>query len=163
VGELSGTAAGYEPEAITPVIQPLYGDLWQLMAGSGVSVAGPAIAYYEDTPAGDGAIVVHAAVPVVADSGEEHGYRVVDLAEVASAAAIIHHGAMDDVLSTGQALAPGGSTPAATAPSATPARSPWNGPQTLISGYRTSAAHRRNWRMTRCRPPAACRPRGHRS
>jgi DNA-binding transcriptional MerR regulator len=105
VGELSGTAAGYEPEAITPVIQPLYGDLWQLMAGSGVSVAGPAIAYYEDTPAGDGAIVVHAAVPVVADSGEEHGFRVVDLAEVASAAAIIHHGSMDDVLATGQALA----------------------------------------------------------
>jgi DNA-binding transcriptional MerR regulator len=105
VGEVSGTAAGYEPEAISPVIQPLYRDLWRLMAGSGVSAAGPAIAYYEDTSAGDGGIVVHAAVPVVADSGGEHGFRVVDLAEVASAAAIIHHGSMDDVLATGQALA----------------------------------------------------------
>jgi effector-binding domain-containing protein len=105
VGELTGTAAGYEPEAITPVIQPLYCEVWQLMAGAGVSAAGPAIAYYEDTPGGDGAIVVHAAVPVVAEPGGEHRFRVVDLAEVDTAAAIIHHGSMDDVLATGQALA----------------------------------------------------------
>jgi DNA-binding transcriptional MerR regulator len=77
----------------------------QLMASAGVSAAGPAIAYYEDTPAGDGGIVVHAAVPVVAKPGGEHGFSVVDLAEVNTAAAIIHHGSMDDVLPTGQALA----------------------------------------------------------
>jgi DNA-binding transcriptional MerR regulator len=105
VGELTGTAAGYEPEAITPVIQPLYCDLRQLMADAGVSAAGPAIAYYEDSPAGDGAIVVHAAMPVVAEPGGEHRFRVVDLPEVDSAAVIIHHGSMDDVLATGQALA----------------------------------------------------------
>ena len=105
VGELTGEAAGYEPEAITPVIQPLYCDLWRLMASAGVTAAGPAVAYYEDAPAGDGAIVVHAAVPVVAEAGGDHGLRVVDLAEVESAAAIIHHGSMDDVLCTGQALA----------------------------------------------------------
>ena len=63
VGELTAEAAGWEPEAITPVIQPLYCDLWQRMASAGVAAAGPAVAYYEDTPAGDGAIVVHAAVP----------------------------------------------------------------------------------------------------
>jgi len=105
VGELTGIAAGYEPEAITPVIQPLYCDLWQLMAAAGVSAAGPAIAYYEDAMAGDGAIVIHAAVPLVAEPGAEYGFRVVDLPEVDSAAAIIHHGSMDDVLATGQALA----------------------------------------------------------
>jgi DNA-binding transcriptional MerR regulator len=105
VGELTGRAVGYEPEAITPVIQPLYCDLWQLMAGAGVSAAGPAIAYYEDAPAGDGAIVVHAAVPVVAEPARDHGFGVVDLAEVDRAAAVIHHGSMDDVLSTGQTLA----------------------------------------------------------
>jgi DNA-binding transcriptional MerR regulator len=105
VGELTGTAAGYEPEAITPVIQPLYCDLWQRIASAGVTAAGPAIAYYEDTPAGDGAIVVHAAVPVVTRGDGDHGFAVVDLAEIDSAAAIIHHGSMDDVLSTGQALA----------------------------------------------------------
>jgi DNA-binding transcriptional MerR regulator/effector-binding domain-containing protein len=105
VGELTGLAAGYEPEAISPVIQPLYRELWCLISGAGVSVAGPAIAYYEDTPAGDGGIVVHAAVPVVAEPGAGHGFSVVDLTQVESAAAIIHHGSMDDVLPTGQALA----------------------------------------------------------
>ena len=105
VGELSGEAAGYEPETITPVIQPLYCELWQRMASAGVNAARPAIAYYEDTPDGDGAIVVHAAVPVAAAAAADHGFSVVDLAQVESAAAIIHHGSMDDVLSTGQALA----------------------------------------------------------
>lgn len=105
VGELTGTAAGYEPEAITPVIGPLYCDLWQKMASAGVTAGGPALAYYEDTPAGDGAIVVHAAVPVAAEAGGDHGFAVVDLAGADRAAAIIHHGSMDDVLSTGQALA----------------------------------------------------------
>jgi DNA-binding transcriptional MerR regulator len=105
VAELTGTAAGYEPEDITPVIQPLYCDLFQQLASAGVSPAGPALAYYEDAPAGDGAIVVHAAVPVVAEPGAEYGFRVVDLPGVDTAAAIIHHGSMDDVLSTGQALA----------------------------------------------------------
>jgi DNA-binding transcriptional MerR regulator len=105
VAELAGTAAGYEPEAITPVIQPLYRDLFQRMATAGVSWAGPAIAHYEDAPDGDGAVVVHAAVPVADEVGEEHGFSVVDLPQVDSAAIIIHHGSMDDVLSTGQALA----------------------------------------------------------
>jgi DNA-binding transcriptional MerR regulator len=105
VGELTGTAVSYEPEAITPVIQPLYGSLWQLLAEAGVCAAGPALAYYEDAPAGDGAVVVHAAVPVVAEPDGDHGFSVVDLAGVDRAAAIIHHGSMDDVLSTGQALA----------------------------------------------------------
>jgi effector-binding domain-containing protein len=49
--------------------------------------------------------VVHAAVPVAAEPGADHGFTVVDLPEVDSAAAIIHHGSMNDVLSTGQALA----------------------------------------------------------
>jgi effector-binding domain-containing protein len=44
-------------------------------------------------------------VPVVAEAAGDHGFNVVDLAEVDSAAVIIHHGSMDDVLSTGQALA----------------------------------------------------------
>lgn len=59
----------------------------------------------EDTPTGEGAIVVHAAVPVVAGADGDHGFAVVDLAEVDSAAAIIHHGPINDLLSTGQALA----------------------------------------------------------
>jgi DNA-binding transcriptional MerR regulator len=110
VAELTGVATGYEPEAITPVIQPLYHDLWQRLASAGITTAGPGVAYYEE--AGDGAVVVHAAVPVAVGPGSDepsshsdHGVSIVDLAEVESAAAIIHHGSMDDVLPTGQALA----------------------------------------------------------
>jgi DNA-binding transcriptional MerR regulator len=103
VAELTGVAAGYEPDAITPVIQPLYHDLWCRLASADIPAAGPALAYYEDTPAGDGGIVVHAAVPVAAASVPD--VSIVDLPEVTSAAAMIHHGSMDDVLPTGQALA----------------------------------------------------------
>jgi len=103
--ELTGSAAGYEPEAITPVIQPLYCTVWQRMASADVIAAGPAIAYYQDDPAAGGGIVVHAAVPVAAGADREHGLLVADLPEVESAAAIIHHGSMDDVLPTGQGLA----------------------------------------------------------
>jgi effector-binding domain-containing protein len=102
VAELTGVAAGYEPEAITPVIQPLYHEVWQRLCSAGIPAAGPAVAYYEDTPQG---ILVHAAVPVAVAPGPDHGLGLVDLPEVDSAAAIIHHGPMDDVLPTGQALA----------------------------------------------------------
>jgi DNA-binding transcriptional MerR regulator len=107
VAELTGTATGYEPEAITPVIQPLYRELWQSIAVAELTMTGPAVAYYEGSPDGDGAIVVHAAVPVAATATAhaDHNFSVVDLAEADSATAIIHHGSMNDVLSTGQALA----------------------------------------------------------
>jgi DNA-binding transcriptional MerR regulator len=105
VAELTGTAAGYEPESITPVIQPLYCDLWQRMTDASVAAAGPAMAYYEDGPAGDGAIVVHAAVPVTDVADGHHCFEVVDLPRVDGAAAIIHRGSMDHVLPTVQALA----------------------------------------------------------
>ena len=102
VAELAGVAAGYEPEAITPVIQPLYHDLWQRLCSADIPAAGPAVAYYEDTPRGG--ILVHAAVPLAAEAPVA-GVSIVDLPGVGSAAAIIHHGSMDDVLPTGQALA----------------------------------------------------------
>ena len=101
VAELAGVAASYEPEAITPVIQPLYHDLWQRLASADIPAAGHGLAYYEDTP--QGGILVHAAVPVTAAAVRD--VTIVDLPEVESAAAIIHHGSMDDVLPTGQALA----------------------------------------------------------
>jgi DNA-binding transcriptional MerR regulator len=104
VAELTGTAAGFQPEEITPVIQPLYRDLFARICGAGLAT-GPGIAYYEDSPTGDGAVVVHAAVEVAGQPGENSGFSVLDLPEVGRAATIIHHGAMGDVLPTGQALA----------------------------------------------------------
>lgn len=107
VGELTGTAAGYEPPAITPVIQGVYGELWRRLDASGIPTTGPAIAYYEDAPAEDGAVVVHAAVTVSTDASAAAGLdvRIVDLPEVESAASVIHRGSMDEVLSTIQAMA----------------------------------------------------------
>jgi DNA-binding transcriptional MerR regulator len=105
VAELTAAAAGYEPEAITPVIQPLYCDLWQRMTDAGVVAAGAAMAYYEDSPAGDGTIVVHAAVPVTDVADGHHGLQVVDLPRVDGAATVIHRGSMDHVLPAVQALA----------------------------------------------------------
>jgi DNA-binding transcriptional MerR regulator len=104
VAELTGTAAGFEPESISPVIGPMYHDLFTRLNRAGVTPAGPAIAYYEDSPAGDG-VLVHAAVPVQADPGGDHDFAIVDLPEIARAATIVHRGSMDNVMSTIQTLA----------------------------------------------------------
>lgn len=69
VAELTGTAAGYHPQEIGPVIGPLYDRLFPLLAEAGVSPSGPGIARYEDAPDGDGAITVHAGVAVEAPAG----------------------------------------------------------------------------------------------
>jgi hypothetical protein len=66
---------------------------------------GQGIAYYEDSSVRSGGVLVHAAVHVTAGDGDLAELSVVDLPEVACAATIIHHGSMDDVLPTGQALA----------------------------------------------------------
>jgi DNA-binding transcriptional MerR regulator len=105
VAELTGTVASYQPQDITPVIGPLYYELGCRLASAGVDVAGPALAYYEDSTSAPGAIVVHAAHPVATGGGEGDAFSVVDLPAVTGAATLIHHGAMDDVLPTVQALA----------------------------------------------------------
>jgi DNA-binding transcriptional MerR regulator len=104
VAELTGTAASFEPESIGPVIQPLYGELRDRLGRAGLSPAGPDIAYYEDSPDGDG-VVVHAAIPVDAEPGEDHDFAIVDLPEIEHAATIVHRGAMDNVMPTIQTLA----------------------------------------------------------
>ncbi|HLU75302.1 MAG TPA: MerR family transcriptional regulator [Nonomuraea sp.] len=103
VAELTATAAGYEPEDIGPVIEPLYGQLCERVAEAGLTCTGPSIAYYEPEP--DGTVVVHAALPVAAETGDHDGFRVVDLPAIGKAATVIHQGPMADVGSTLQALA----------------------------------------------------------
>jgi DNA-binding transcriptional MerR regulator len=56
VAELTGTAASFEPESIGPVIQPLYDELCGRLDRAGLTPTGPAIAYYEDSPDGDGVL-----------------------------------------------------------------------------------------------------------
>ncbi|GIE78293.1 MerR family transcriptional regulator [Actinoplanes philippinensis] len=102
VAELTAVADGYEPEHISPVIQPLYAELFQRLEAAGVRPTGPGVAYYED--AADGRITVHAAIQVAAGPGSGD-FEVRDLPVIAEAATIVHHGSMDAVVPTGQALA----------------------------------------------------------
>ena len=48
VAELTGTAAGYEPQFITPVIQELYSELPRQLSRAGIDITGPGVAHYED-------------------------------------------------------------------------------------------------------------------
>jgi DNA-binding transcriptional MerR regulator/effector-binding domain-containing protein len=100
VAEVSGVAASFEPVSITPVIGPLFHELHRQLVAAGVTPVGPAIAYYEDVSNG---VLVHAAMPVNQSAVE--GVEVVDLPAVERAATIVHHGDMDNVLSTVQTLA----------------------------------------------------------
>jgi DNA-binding transcriptional MerR regulator len=104
VAELTGTAASFEPEYISPVIQPLYDELRGRLDRGGLIPAGPDIAYYEDSPHGDG-VLVHATIPVNADPREDHDFSIVDLPEIEQAATILHRGSMDNVMPTIQTLA----------------------------------------------------------
>ncbi|MYU32448.1 MerR family transcriptional regulator [Streptomyces sp. SID8358] len=106
VAELTATAAGYQPQDISPVVGPLYARLFPLLAAAGVGPTGPGIARYEDAPDGDGAVTVHAGVTVAAPPGPlgDTGVTVVELPAF-EAATIVHRGSMDDVLATEQVLA----------------------------------------------------------
>jgi effector-binding domain-containing protein len=90
---------------VGPVITLLYEELIGRLERAGVRPTGPAIAYYEDAPDGDG-VLVHAAMPVGLDrDGGGHDFSVVDLPEIERAATIVHQGSMDGVMSTIQTLA----------------------------------------------------------
>lgn len=115
VAEMTGAAAGFEPDAITPVIGPLFDELCCRLDAAGIVPVGPGIAYYQDGP--DGSVVVHAALPVSAAvpvttgppgkgaSVARQDFSVVDLPEIERAATIVHHGSMETVMTTIQTLA----------------------------------------------------------
>ncbi|HEX6360127.1 MerR family transcriptional regulator [Actinophytocola sp.] len=101
VAEVTGVAAGFDPAAIGPVIGPLFEEVCGHLEKAGVTPVGPGIAYYEDAPAGG--VLVHAAMPVNVPAVD--GVSIVDLPAIERAATIMHHGDMDNVLSTVQTLA----------------------------------------------------------
>jgi len=104
IAELSAVASGYEPADITPVIGPLYDELVGQLMCRDARFSGPNIAWYEDAGAGDGSVIVHAGVQLAHDAPAEIGATMVDLPAV-TAATILHHGAMDGVMPSVQALA----------------------------------------------------------
>lgn len=101
VAELTALAPDFEPESIGPVIGPLFSDLAGRINAAGATMTGAAVAYYDETPDG---ILLHAAIPVTAEPGG-HDFAVLDLPGIDQAATIVHHGPMDAVMPTGQALA----------------------------------------------------------
>ncbi|OXM53344.1 MerR family transcriptional regulator [Amycolatopsis thailandensis] len=102
VAELTGTASGYVNEEIGPVVQGLYKELFGALGP--ITPSGPLIAYYEDDADGE-RVLIHAAVPIAAETDGSEGFSTVSLAEVATAATILHRGSMETVLSSYQALA----------------------------------------------------------
>jgi DNA-binding transcriptional MerR regulator len=106
VAELTATAASFEPDSITPVIGPLYDELVARLHRAGLTPTGPAIAWYEDAPDGEG-ILVHATLPVDADADAAgvQDVAIVDLPEIEQAATIVHRSSMDNVMPTIQTLA----------------------------------------------------------
>lgn len=105
VAELTSTAASFRPEDIGPVIQPLCAELGRRLQGATVVPTGRLTCYYEKSPHGDDQVVVHAAVPVSAATGDTNGLTITDLPGADSAATIVHRGSMDNVMSSWQALA----------------------------------------------------------
>ena len=103
LAELSGVADSFEPSSITPVITPMYQQLFQALQSAGITPIGPGVAYYE--PLEDGRITVHAGCPVPADTVPAGSFEIVDLPAIEQAATLIHRGPMDDVMPSVQALA----------------------------------------------------------
>ncbi|GAB3150076.1 MerR family transcriptional regulator [Amycolatopsis stemonae] len=101
VVELTGVAAGFAPEAIGPVVRPLCAELGRRLPAADVTPAGRLTCYYE--PRAEDEVVVHAAVPASAGPGDLNGLTVADPPPV-RAATLVHHGAIDGVLPSWQAL-----------------------------------------------------------
>lgn len=105
LAEVSDVAPGFDPGDVGPVIGPCYEALCRRLQSVGVTPTGPGLAYYEEAASGDGAIVVHAGLPVAAHVHGDDGFGVVELPSVARAATVVHHGPMDNVLPAVQSLA----------------------------------------------------------
>ncbi|GIH10769.1 MerR family transcriptional regulator [Rhizocola hellebori] len=101
---LSAVAASYASSDIGPTIQPLYKQLLERVTEAGVMPTGSPVAYY--TPANDdGAVTVVAGFTVSAQASPEQRFDIAELPAVPRAAALIHHGSLENADETYQALA----------------------------------------------------------
>ena len=92
---VSGVSASFASADIGPVIQPLYPRLLDALNAAKVEIAGPSIAYYDDSS--DGGIGVHAGFPIDESVTQVPGLEIVDLPEINLAATAIHQGDMATV------------------------------------------------------------------
>jgi len=103
VAELTGVAAAYDAEAVTPVMESLFKELARRLAAAGIAPSGPAMSYYGD--AQGEAVVAHAAVRVAVEPRPGYDFAVVDLPGIGSAATIVHRGPLDGLAASEQVLA----------------------------------------------------------
>jgi DNA-binding transcriptional MerR regulator len=105
MAELSTTADSFHPDDIGPVVHPLCAELGRRLAAADVTPAGRLTCYYDQAPREDGAVAVHAAVPIATEHGTDlNGLSITDLPP-ADHATLVHRGPMDAVLPAWQALA----------------------------------------------------------
>jgi DNA-binding transcriptional MerR regulator len=101
---LTATARAFDPEAITPVIGPLFEEVCRLLDAAGVRPQGPAVAHYVQQAGEEGPVEVYALFPVAAEIPPSSGLRTFTLPAVARAATLVHHGSLDNVLASEQLL-----------------------------------------------------------
>jgi DNA-binding transcriptional MerR regulator len=100
VAQLCGTAVGFEPAAIAPVLGPLFRQLIDTLAAASIPIVGPVLALYEESPDGD-ALQVRAAMPIgSAHLPDDCPLATAELPPLELAASVLHHGPMDDVMLT---------------------------------------------------------------
>jgi DNA-binding transcriptional MerR regulator/effector-binding domain-containing protein len=106
VATLTRRAAAFGPEAIGPVVGPMFPEAEALLRHAGAEVRGPAIAVYSADESGDGSgAIVTAGFVVDDDVREVPGLTVHVLPEVPEAAVATHHGSVDGIADSWMALA----------------------------------------------------------
>jgi len=112
IAELAAIADNYAAETLDQVIRPLQSALTSRMDAAGVRPDGPALAYY-DTSAGyeprsgpvAETVTVHAAFPVGPEAARAGDFAIAELPGAGTAATIVHHGPMEEVGTSFEALA----------------------------------------------------------
>jgi effector-binding domain-containing protein len=103
VAELSATAGSWAPEDIGPVIRPLFDELGRRLHAAGVTPCGYPIARYEQRD--EDHITVYAGLPVDGGAADADRVAITELPPIERAATMLHHGSMDGVVASYEALA----------------------------------------------------------
>jgi effector-binding domain-containing protein len=112
IAELAAIADSYAAETLDRVIGPLRSALTSRMDAAGVRPNGPAMAYYDARPGYEPrpgtvteAVTVHAAFPVSAEAAQAGDFAIAELPGAGPAATIVHHGPLEEVGTSFEALA----------------------------------------------------------
>jgi DNA-binding transcriptional MerR regulator len=98
VATLTRRAQAFGPEAIGPVVGPIFPEADELLRAAGVTTHGPAIAVYTADESGDGSgALVTAGFVVADDTADVAGLDVHVLPALAEAAIVTHHGSVDGI------------------------------------------------------------------